>query len=165
MEIKKHMKATLLSFGALAALLLAGCSQEAKEDMSQAGASAGQASQKLGDAASKTGEAVATDTKKAGETIAKEGDAAVQATKDAAANVADATMTPKVKQALLSASGLETKDINVETANNTITLKGSVPDAKQKKQAEDATKALAGDKYKVVNQLTVSGATGATSKP
>ena len=37
-------------------------------------------------------------------------------------------MTPKVKQAMLTAAGLETKDINVETANNTITLKGSVPD-------------------------------------
>ncbi len=162
MEIKNNMKATLLSFGALAVLMLGGCSQEAKEDMSQAGADASAATSKMGDAASKTGEAAATDAKKAGETVAKAGDAAVEATKDAAANVADATMTPKVKAALQSAAGLETKDINVETAHNTITLKGSVPDAKQKKQAEDATKALAGTQYKVVNELTVSGATGAT---
>ena len=148
------MKATLLSIGAIAALLLAGCSQQAKEDLSQAGDSAS-------NAAKHTGDAVATDTKKAGEAVSEAGTAAVDATKDAAANVADATMTPKVKAALQSASGLETKNIDVDTANNTITLKGSVPDAKQKKQAEDVLKGLAGTTYKIDNQLTVSGAPGA----
>jgi len=155
MEIKKHMKATLLSFGALAVLLLAGCSSEAKEDMSQAGASAGEATQKMGDAASKTGEAVATDTKKAGEAVSEAGTAAVEATKDAAQNAAEAAMSPKVKTALLNASGLETKDLNVETAHGTITLKGSVPDAKQKAQAETVAKGIAGTEYKVVNQLAI----------
>ena len=157
MEIKNNMKATLLSFGAIAVLLLGGCSQEAKEDMSQAGDAASTAAAKTGEAAAKTGEAAATDVKKAGDT-------AVEVTKDAAANVADATMTPKVKQALLGASGLETKDINVETANNTITLKGSVPTADQKKQAETVAKGVAGKDYKVDDQLTVSGAPGASSK-
>jgi osmotically-inducible protein OsmY len=158
MEIKNKMKATLLSFGAIAVLLLGGCSQEAKEDMSQAGDAASTAAAKTGEAAAKTGEAAATDVKKAG-------DVAAQTAKDAAANVADATMTPKVKAALQAAAGLETKDINVETANNTITLKGSVPDEKQKAQAETVAKGVAGTQYKLDNQLTVSGATGATTKP
>jgi len=157
MEIKKNMKAILLSFGAIAALLLAGCSQEAKEDMSQAGAAAGQASQKMGDAASKTGEAVATDTAKAGEAVKEAGTAAVEATKDVAENAAEAAMSPKVKTALLNASGLETKDLNVETAHGTITLKGTVPDQKQKDQAGTVAKGIAGTEYKVDNQLTIAG--------
>ena len=143
------MKATLLSIGAIAALLLAGCSQEAKEDMATAGDAASTA-------AAKTGEAVATDTAKAGEAVANTAEAGVEAVKDTAENAADATMTPKVKQALLTAAGLETKDINVETANNTITLKGSVPDEKQKMQAETIAKGVAGSEYKVVNELTTS---------
>ena len=144
------MKTTLLSIGAIAALLLAGCSQQAKEDLSQAGDSAS-------NAAKHTGDAVATDTKKAGEAVSEAGTAAVEATKDAAANVEDATMTPKVKTALLNAAGLETKDINVETANNMITLKGSVPDEKQKKQAETVAKGVAGSEYKVTNDLMIQG--------
>ena len=148
------MKATLLSFGALAALLLVGCSSEAKQDLSQAGDAAGKAADKVGDAA-------ATDTKKAGENVAAAGDAAVGTVKDAAANTADAMMTPKVKTALQAASGLETKNIDVDTANNTITLKGSVPDAKQKAQAESVVKGMAGTTYTVKNELTVTPATGA----
>lgn len=157
MEIKRNMKATLLSFGAIAALLLAGCSQEAKEDMSQASSAAGEASQKMGDAASKTGEAVATDTKKAGEAVKDAGTAAVEATKDVAENTAEAAMTPKVKTALLNASGLKTNDLNVETAHGTITLKGTVPDQAQKDQAGTIAKGIAGKDYKVDNQLTISG--------
>ena len=150
MEIKNKMKTTLLSIGAIAALLLAGCSQQAKEDLSQAGDSAS-------NAAKHTGDAVATDTKKAGEAVTNTAEAGVEAVKDTAENAADATMTPKVKTALLNAAGLEAKDINVETANNTITLKGSVPDAKQKTQAETVTKGIAGTEFKVVNELMVQG--------
>jgi len=157
MEIKNNMKATLLSFGALAVLLLAGCSQEAKEDMSQAGSSMGQASQKMGDAASKTGEAVATDTKKAGEAVSEAGTAAVEATKDAAQNAAEAAMTPKVKTALLNANDLETKDLNVETSHGVIKLTGSVPSQKQKDQAGVLAKATAGNDFKVENQLAIAG--------
>ena len=148
------MKATLLSIGVLAALMLGGCSQEAKEDMSKAGDSAS-------NAVKHTGEAAATDTKKAGEAVEQAGTAVVEGAKDVAANAADTAMTPKVKTALQAASGLETKDIDVDTANNTIHLKGSVPTEDQKKQAEMAAKAIAGKDYKVANELTVSGASGA----
>jgi hyperosmotically inducible periplasmic protein len=157
MEINKNMKATLLSIGAIAALLLGGCSQEAKNDMAAAGDAASTA-------ASKTGEAVATDTKKAGEAVENAGEAVVETTKDAAENAADAAMSPKVKTALQASSGLETKDIDVDTANNTIHLKGSVPSEDQKKQAQKVAEGVAGKEYKVSNELTVSGATGATSE-
>ncbi len=153
MEINNNMKATLLSIGAIAALLLGGCSQEAKQDLNAAGDAAGTA-------VSKTGEAAATDAQKAGEAVEKTAEAGVEAVKDTAENVADSTMTPKVKQAILAASGLEAKDINVETANNTVTLKGSVPTEDQKKQAGTIAEGVAGKEFKVDNQLTVSGAPG-----
>lgn len=154
-ENAQPMKPTLLFTGILAALVLGGCTPEAREKYDQAGDSVGAAAQKTADAAS-------TDAKETGKAVEKAGAVAEKAAKDTAENVADATMTPKVKQALLGASGLETKDINVETANNTITLKGSVPNAKQKEQAGTIAKGIAGTQYKVDNQLTVSGATGAT---
>ncbi|RYG24896.1 BON domain-containing protein [bacterium] len=150
MEIKNNMKATLLSFGAIAVLLLGGCTQEAREKYDAAGDSAA-------NAAAKTGDAVATDAKETGEAIEKTGEAAVEATKDVAENVADSTMTPKVKTQILNTADLEAKNINVETKDNVITLKGSVPTAEQKKKAEDAAKLAAGKEFKVDNQLTVAG--------
>ena len=150
MEIKNNMKATLLSFGAIAVLLLGGCTQEAREKYDAAGDSAA-------NAAAKTGDAVATDAKETGKAVEKTGEAAVEATKDVAQNAAEATLTPKVKTQLLNTAGLETRDINVETANHVVTLKGSVPDANQKKVAETAAKLAAGADYKIDNQLTVTG--------
>ena len=64
MEIKKNMKATLLSIGVLAALLLAGCSQEAKSDMSQPLAMPNASHRDL-DAGPRVRSGAATDTKKA----------------------------------------------------------------------------------------------------
>jgi len=146
------MKMTKLNvmFAVLATMaVVGGCSREAKEDLGTAGNAAGTAVQK-------TGEAVATDANKTGQAVKQGAENAAEAAGDVAQNAADATMTPKVKNALLSASGLETRDINVETSNKTVTLKGSVPDAKQKAQAEQIAKGVAGTEFKVVNQLTVT---------
>jgi hyperosmotically inducible periplasmic protein len=144
------MKNKMVFLAAAAALaIVGGCSQEAKQDLGAAGSAAGTA-------VNKTGEAVATDATKTGEAVKQGADNAAEAVGDVAQNAADATMTPKVKNALLSASGLETRDINVETSNKTVTLKGSVPDAKQKAQAEQIAKGVAGTEFKVVNQLTVT---------
>ena len=177
MEINTKMKATLLSIGALAALLLAGCSQEAKSDMAAAGDAASQSASKMGDAAAKTGEAATTDVKKAGETVAagaekagavvvagaEEAGTAVKNAGDKAAegakNLGEMSLTPKIKTALHAVSGLDVSKVDVDTdaATNTVTLKGSVPDAKQKNQAEQAAKLAAGTTFKVVNNLTVGG--------
>ena len=143
--MKKLMAMSLI---VLAAMTI-GCSQEAKQDLGQAGNAAGTA-------VNKTGDAMATDTKKTGEAIKQGADNVGKMAGDVAENTADATMTPKVKNALLSATGLETRDINVETSNKTITLKGSVPNAKQQAQAEMIAKGVAGTEYRVVNALTVT---------
>lgn len=142
------MKTTLLAIVAVFGVFLAGCSQEAQKDAAAAGDAAGTA-------VSKGGEAVATDVNKAGEAAVNAGEAAVDATKNGVEAVADATMTPKVKNALLSASGLDASKINVETMGNTIMLKGSVPDEKQKNQAGAAAKAIAGGEFTVKNELTI----------
>lgn len=177
METKKKMKLTLLSFGALAALLIAGCSQEGKADIAAAGDSAA-------NAAAHTGAAVSADTKAAGAAVETAGAKTVEATKEAGAAVAagaekagatvvagakeagtavakagdavaDSTMTPKVKTALHGVAGLDVSKVDVDTVGKTVTLKGSVPDAASKKKAEEAAKLAAGAEYKVVNSLTV----------
>lgn len=177
MEITKNMKATLLSFATLAALLLVGCSQEAKEDLSKAGDSASNAVKHTGEAAAtdaskagaaveeagaKTvegvkdaGQAVATGAEKAGATVvagAQEAGAAVKNTAEAAT---DSLMTPKIKTGLHNVKDLDVSKIDVDTVGKTITLKGSVPDAASKKKAEEAAKLAAGKEYKIVNSLTV----------
>lgn len=112
--------------------MIAGCSPEARDQYSGAG-------QDVGNAAQKTGQAVATDAEK---------------TKAVADNTIEAS---KIKSALTSASGLETKDINVECdiKAGTITLNGSVPDEKQKTQAETVAKGIGGSEFKVSNNLKV----------
>lgn len=145
----KITTAALIALG-----IVAGCTPQAREQYDQAGDTAAKATEQ-------TGDAIQTDAAKSAQAAQQAGQAAVDATKNAAENAADASMTPKVKAALQAASGLETKNIDVDTANNTITLKGSVPTEAQKQQAQKAVEAMAGTQYKVNNQLTVSGATGA----
>ena len=115
-------------------LLLVGCSQSAKDEYKGAGEAAG-------DATSHVSKAVADDTEQA---------------KISADNT---LLTSKVKSALGSAAGLETKGIDVDsdTLLKTITLKGTVPDGKQKAQAETVTTGMAGTEFKVVNKLTIVG--------
>lgn len=179
MEKKNNMKATLLSIGALAALLMAGCSQEAKSDMSAAGDSASNAMKHTGDAVTTdankagaavketgdkavegvkdAGQAVASGAEKAGATVVAGAQEAGNAVKNGAEAAADSTMTPKVKTALHGVAGLDVSKVDVDTAGKTVTLKGSVPDAASKKKAEEAAKLAAGSEFKVVNNLTVGG--------
>lgn len=108
-----------------AGLLISGCSREARDQYAAAG--------------ERAGKAIATDAEKS---------------KTAADNALE---TAKVKSALNSAAGLETKNIDVDsdTKVRTITLNGSVPDGKQKVQAETVAKGIAGGEFRVVNKLTV----------
>lgn len=135
---------------------LVGCSQEAREQYSEAGQHASQATKD-------TGKAISTDAEKTGAAAAKEVQAAGTEVKNAAENskaVADNGLeTTKVKSALDTASGLDTKDINVDTDTKakTITISGSVPDDKQKSQAETVAKGIAGTEFKVINNLKVAG--------
>jgi osmotically-inducible protein OsmY len=120
--------AAVLGFG-----ILGGCSQEAKEDLDKAGDNMAKAGDQIGDAA-------AADTANAGATMG------------------NAAMTGKIKTALMSAEGVDSEHINVDTIGNTVTLKGSVDTDAAKAKAEQIAKDQAGADYTIDNQLTVGPA-------
>jgi len=121
---------------AVISLSIAGCSQETRDQYGAASQQAGQAIKKDTDIAGKEIKKAADNTK-----VAVDSD----------------LETSKVKAALTSASGLEAKKIDVETDSQTktITLKGSVPDAKQKAQAETIAKGIGGTEFKVIDNLAI----------
>jgi hyperosmotically inducible protein len=67
---------------------------------------------------------------------------------------ADATITAAVKTKLATVKGVIANDINVDTNDGVVTLKGSVPEASQKARAEEVARNTTGVK-RVVNELTV----------
>jgi osmotically-inducible protein OsmY len=70
-------------------------------------------------------------------------------------SAAGAALTTKVKTALASDVGLKTMtNIDVDSADGVVTLKGKVPTADAKKRAEQVAKKVEGVK-KVKNQLSV----------
>ena len=66
----------------------------------------------------------------------------------------DATITAKVKAALLQAFDVKGTDVNVDTVNATVTLKGSVESQAQADRAVQIARASEGVR-EVNNQLTV----------
>ena len=68
--------------------------------------------------------------------------------------VDDATITAKVKAALLQASDVKGTDVNVDTVNATVTLKGSVESQAQADRAVQIARASEGVR-EVTNQLMV----------
>ncbi len=113
--------------------LLAGCSQEAKENLDAAG-----------------------------DNMAKAGDKMGEDMKDGAMNAGDAAgnaaLTGKIKSALMGAEGVDSEHINVDTMGKTVILKGSVDTATAKTKAEQIAKDQAGAEYTVNNQLSVGPA-------
>jgi hyperosmotically inducible protein len=74
--------------------------------------------------------------------------------KSAGRKVADAEITTAVKTKLATVKGVIANDINVDTKDGVVTLKGSVPDAAQKAKAAEVAHDTAGVK-RVVNELAV----------
>ena len=66
----------------------------------------------------------------------------------------DATITAKLKTALLQASDVKGTDVNVDTVNGTVTLKGAVESQAQADRAVQIARAAEGVR-EVNNQLTV----------
>jgi len=67
----------------------------------------------------------------------------------------DTSITTRVKTAMTASTKLDTSDINVDTKNKVIYLKGTVANAGQKKLAESIAANTAGPGEKVVSQLRV----------
>ena len=72
--------------------------------------------------------------------------------------VDDATVNAKVKAALLRAPDVKGTDVNVDTVNGTVTLKGSVETQAQSDRAVSIAKGIEGVKN-VQSTLTVKGTT------
>jgi hyperosmotically inducible protein len=66
----------------------------------------------------------------------------------------DAAITAKVKTALLAEKGVRGTDINVDTAQGTVTLTGRLADTSQVERAAQVAKEVEGVKT-VLNKLTV----------
>ena len=111
-------------------------------------------------ACSNTAKGVEKDADRAGESVSAATDRAADATargaQGAGSGMGAAMETADVKTALLADSRISASDINVDTNNDTktVTLKGSVPTADQKRIAEEIAKMKAPE-YKIVNNLTV----------
>jgi osmotically-inducible protein OsmY len=138
------IKLTLAAMAAVFGTTLLGCTQESKQDYSQAGDNLSKAADKMGDAMSK-------DASAAGQKIKEE-------SAEAGAAGANVAMTTKVKSALGSAEGIDAEHIDVDTVGNTVTLKGSVDTTEQKAKAEQIARNQAGSDYTIDNQLKVGRA-------
>jgi hyperosmotically inducible protein len=105
------------------------------------------AGEKTKDAAVKTGEA----TKDAASTVGKK-------TKEAAATtgevITDSWITTKIKADFVNEDALKGSDINVDTNNHVVTLKGTVASLAGKSRAEQIAKTTKGV-TRVIDELTV----------
>ena len=97
-----------------------------------------------------------TDTvgQKVDRTANKMATATDNATAKAAAAIDDATITTKVKTAVLAEPGLKTLQIDVDTKNGVVTLAGTVDTPALKDRAQQVAQAVNGVKS-VDNNLTV----------
>ena len=90
------------------------------------------------------------------ETAAENLEAASQrAVQKAEEAVTENSITAKVKSAMISSGRLDASNIDVDTRNKTVYLRGAVPNAQQKTLAESIAKNQVASGVKVVNQLQV----------
>ena len=107
-----------------------------------------------------TAKGVEKDAEKVGDKMSEATERAADATAsgadNAGASMGAAMETADVKTALMADTRVSAGDINVDTNNDakTVTLKGAVPTADQKRFAEEIARAKAPE-YRIINELTV----------
>jgi osmotically-inducible protein OsmY len=112
------------------------------------------------DEAREAGAEARQESREAGQAMENAGDRAAQEGREAAGSVGAtldaAAQTMQIKTALIDADNLDATDIDVDTdaGTKTVTLKGHVPTAAQKAQAERIAKEKAPD-YTVRNMIEV----------
>jgi osmotically-inducible protein OsmY len=145
--MESHMARTLgmLLFGG-SLLASIGCDRSTQEKAREREAEARQKIRKLGNEAKQR-------VREADRDIAK----TVQPdSRQAGAKLDDAALLAKVKTKLASDVGLATlKDINIDTHDSVVTLRGTVGSAAQRQEAERATSQVSGVS-KVVNELKIA---------
>ena len=77
-------------------------------------------------------------------TSSSSGGTSGSATSDISQAAKDSTLTAKVKSALAADVGLNTLKIDVDSAGNTVTLKGTVDSADKKQRAEQVARKVDG---------------------
>ena len=167
-----------LSLTAVLALGMAACTktdqekvgEHASEAAGQAGMAASEAATSMGDAAREaasdaaaaTSDAAA-DARAAASDLSQDVKEGAQDAAQAASNaatavgeaVADAAITAAVNAEFAKDAAVSALQINVDTNNGAVTLKGTVKDDAAKARAEDIAKAVKGVKS-VQNELTIS---------
>jgi osmotically-inducible protein OsmY len=120
---------------------LSGCTPQAREQYSEAG-------QKAGEATKDTGKAMATDAKVTGEVVKD----AAEETKKALDNTA---VTGRLRTAITAAADIKIKDLNVDTVEKKIILKGTVASEADKDKIQKLAEGAKPNEYTVDNQLQI----------
>lgn len=180
----RNLTALAVSVVALFALGASGCSDRTQQAASNTVDSAGQDAENharaTGEAVKGAGHEIKEESKEAAHKTAVAADKAGDKIAEGASNAAEAvggavkgaaketqdagqvlTITPKVKNALVSSKEIDASTINVDTSGekDTVVLKGTVRSAKEKQLAEQlAKKTLMDNKstFKVKNELTIA---------
>ncbi len=161
------------------AVFIAGCSPDARQDLGEAGAKVGSATEKSAqateDAAKKTGQDIKVGAENAGEAVKGGIQNAADATKEGARMAGEAVggigdkleLTPKIKAALIADKSIDASTLNVDTIaeSKMVVIKGIVPSAETKsrvtrvaqKVLDDTSEGKSG--YKIKNDVTVGGGT------
>lgn len=124
-------------FAAGTALFTAGCSDRSNETVGQ---KVDRTTDKMATSTERTADKMATSTERAADKTA--------------AVIDDATITTKVKAAVLAEPGLKTLQINVDTKNGLVTLNGTVDTPQLKERAMQVAQSVEGVKS-VSDQLVV----------
>ena len=148
------MKRSLaLLTAAFSIFVLAGCTSDTSQQTGEG------AAERAGKAVDAAGAEVKEETKDAAQAVEKTAVEAGEATADAADT---ASMTARIRTAVVSADGLKIDDLNVDTMadTKTVTLSGKAANAADKSRAESVAKGVIDPKtgYKLVNNITVGGA-------
>ena len=140
------LAAALIGFGVM------GCTPQAREEYSKAGEESSQA-------AKDTTKAAATDAKVSGQVVANEAEKA----KD---KIDDATLTGQIRTNISDSRDLKVDDLNIDTSNNTVTIKGTPHSEADHQKVLDIAKGTAPKDYKIVDNMTVAAGkeAGTTNK-
>ena len=126
---------------AVAALVLAGCDRDTKQAVDKAGSELKREAKEAGAKAKEAGAQVKESLKEVGEATGQA--------------VSDAAITAKIKAALLAEKDVKSRDIDVETFQGKVVLKGTVPDRAQSQLAVKVAQSVDGVKS-VENRITVN---------
>ena len=93
---------------------------------------------------------------KADQGMREAGQTAKQEAKKAGQAMEEGMSSTRIKSALLASQKLDASNINVDTAQKTVFLRGSVKSEEQKKIANDLTNTMIEPDQKLVNELKIA---------